>query len=304
MLASAMTGLAANFFSIQPDGRVHGALVEPEHDAEGEEVLGEVHLLGGHLEALEGPRVERADGDLEDVVAGERAVVEGVLGVAGLGQVLAAEGVLVDDDGAARRQVPEVGLERRRVHRHEHVRGVAGRVDVRGREADLEAGDARQRARRGPDLGREVRQGGDVVAEDGRGARELRAGQLHAVARIAREPDRDALQLLDGRGGLRGVSVVTRGRAPRSRPARHGLGRSSSSVPRGGRADRAPAGRRAAVGCVTGSIGGGDRATAVRRAAASSGAGRWASSSCSSPRPPSARARSSSSRSTRLAWRR
>ena len=185
------------------DGGLHGALEEPEHDAQGEEVLGQVDLLGGHLEALEGARVERADRDLEDVVVGERAVRQRVGRVAGLGQVLGREGVLVDDDGAAGRHVAEVGPQGRRVHGHQDVRRVAGRVDLRGGEADLEAGDAGQRAGRGADLGREVRQGGDVVAEDGSRAGELRPGHLHAVAGIAREADGDSLQFQD-----RGADVL------------------------------------------------------------------------------------------------
>ena len=58
--------------------------------------------------------------------------------------------------------------------------------------------DARQRARRGADLGREVRQRADVVAEDRGRPGELGAGELHAVAGIAGEADRDPLELLDG----------------------------------------------------------------------------------------------------------
>ena len=42
-----------------------------------------------------------------------------------------------------------------------------------------------------------VGQRADVVAEYGRGPRELRAGQLHAVAGVARETDRYPFELLD-----------------------------------------------------------------------------------------------------------
>jgi hypothetical protein len=61
---------------------------------------------------------------------------------------------------------------------------------------DLERGDPRQRPRRSPDLGREVRQRHQVVA-DQRGCRsEPVARQLDAVARIAREADDDPLSFL------------------------------------------------------------------------------------------------------------
>ena len=56
--------------------------------------------------------------------------------------------------------------------------------------------DARQRAGRGTDLGGEVRQGADVVAEDGGGPGELGPGELHPVAGIAGEADRDPLEFL------------------------------------------------------------------------------------------------------------
>jgi hypothetical protein len=54
---------------------------------------------------------------------------------------------------------PTFGLERGRVHRDQHVGSSPGRVDVGRGEADLEPGDAGQRARGRADLGREVRQG-------------------------------------------------------------------------------------------------------------------------------------------------
>ena len=53
--------------------------------------------------------------------------------------------------------------------------------------------DAGQRARGGADLGREVGEGGEVVAEQGGGVGELAAGDLHAVAGVAAEADDRAL---------------------------------------------------------------------------------------------------------------
>ena len=48
------------------------------------------------------------------------------------------------------------------------------------------------------DLGGEVGQRRDVVPEQRRLGRELRAGELHAVAGVAREADDDLGELLDG----------------------------------------------------------------------------------------------------------
>ena len=64
-------------------------------------------------------------------------------------------------------------------------------------EVELEARDARQRAGGRADLGGEVGQRRDVVAENRRLRRELRAGELHAVAGVAAEADDDLGQLLD-----------------------------------------------------------------------------------------------------------
>jgi hypothetical protein len=91
-----------------------------------------------------------------------------------------------------------VHLERGWVHRHEDVRLVTRREDVVVCEVDLEARDARQRAGRRTNLGREVGERHEVVAEDGSLAREAVAGELHAVAGIASEADHDPFELLDG----------------------------------------------------------------------------------------------------------
>ena len=132
------------------------------------------------------------------VVVVERAVVERADLVAGLLEVALLELVGVDDQRRALGQVAEVGLQCRRVHRHQHVRRVARRQDVVVGEVELEAGDARQRAGGGADLGGEVRQRREVVAEQGGLAGEAVARELHAVPRVAGEANRDLVELLDG----------------------------------------------------------------------------------------------------------
>jgi hypothetical protein len=103
---------------------------------------------------------------------------------------------VLDDVGPAR-QVGEVGLERGRVHRHQDIRRVAGGQDVMVGEVELEAGHPRQGAGRGADLGGEVRQRGEVVAEGRRLLGEPVSRQLHAIAGVARETDNDTVELLD-----------------------------------------------------------------------------------------------------------
>ena len=66
---------------------------------------------------------------------------------------------------------------------------VARREDVVVGEVQLEARHARQGARGRADLGREVRQRRQVVAERRRLRGEPVAGELHAVAGVTGEPD-------------------------------------------------------------------------------------------------------------------
>ena len=81
--------------------------------------------------------------------------------------------------------------------------------------------DAREGARGGADLRREVRERHEVVPEDRGLAREPVAGQLHAVAGVAGEADDDPLELLDGLrlGHGRGIAHAEAARTGAMRPA-------------------------------------------------------------------------------------
>ncbi|GAA3298223.1 hypothetical protein GCM10020295_33230 [Streptomyces cinereospinus] len=75
--------------------------------------------------------------------------------------------------------------------------GVARGEDVVVGEVQLERRDTRQRAGGRPDLGGEVRQRRQVVAE-GRGLRgEAVTGELHTVTRVPREPDDHSVETAD-----------------------------------------------------------------------------------------------------------
>ncbi len=60
----------------------------------------------------------------------QAAVGERIGRVAGFFQVRAGERVGVDNEVGAVGQVLQVGFQRRRVHGHQHVRGITGRENV------------------------------------------------------------------------------------------------------------------------------------------------------------------------------
>ena len=132
------------------------------------------------------------------VEVGERAVLERVRLVARLLEVPLVERVRVRDERPALREVADVHLERRRVHRDEDARLVARREDVVVGEVDLEARHAGSEP-----AGARISAGksGSVARsfpKSGRLAREAIARELHPVAGVAGEPDHDPFEVLDG----------------------------------------------------------------------------------------------------------
>ena len=173
------------------DRRFERAAEQPVDHAQGEEVLAPVLRADVERTVLQGAPRHRRQADPVQPEGVQAVVLERIRLVARPLQVARGELVGVDDDHAVIPQVAHVGLERRRVHGDQDVRGVARRMNVVICDSDLETGNARQRAGRRPDLGREVGQRGQIVADQRRRVRELGAGELHAVARITGEADDD-----------------------------------------------------------------------------------------------------------------
>ena len=116
------------------------------------------------------------------------------------------EGVRVGDDQRAGFEVVEVGFERRRIHRDQAVGAVTWGEDVPICDVNLERGNAGDRPGRGTDLGREVWERGEVVAEHRRASRELGARQLHPVPGVPCESNDNPIDLFRCRQGV-GLSV-------------------------------------------------------------------------------------------------
>ena len=183
---------------LQPVNQRGAVAVEhPQRQTQRPHVLAADRLLVAKPE-----RLDRVDGELGDVerqqlVARQAAVFQRVGSVAGLGEVAGVELAAVGDDHAALAQRAEVNLERRRVHRHQHVDLVARGLDVARAEVDLEGRHTEQGAGGRPDFGREVREGREIVAGQRGGQGELPAGQLHAVAGVACETNDDRVRVLN-----------------------------------------------------------------------------------------------------------
>ena len=178
--------------------RVERPAIEPVDQAEGEHVFAAIRFLGAKARFLGGGGVELVDGDAHEAIATQRAVIEGVIGVAGLAEVDGGEGIVVDDDDAAVADAGKIGLEGGGVHGDESVYFVAGGEYFGAGEVDLVSADAGESSSRGADFGGEIGEGADVVADGGGGIGELRPGELHAVAAVTGEANGDA-----GEGGGR-----------------------------------------------------------------------------------------------------
>ena len=128
--------------------------------------------------------------DGKEPVAFKAAIFQRIMRVARHLQILLIEGIVVDDQDAAFDQIGKIRDQCRGVHCHQGIDLVAGREDFLAGEMDLKPAHARLCAARGTNLGREIGKGRNVVADQGRGVGQLRAGQLHAVARVATESHR------------------------------------------------------------------------------------------------------------------
>ena len=171
--------------------------VQPGQQPQGEHVLGSFGVLAAQAEGLDGGHGQTGEVQLDDLVGLQGAVVTRILGVSDLLQVLRGELGGIKDDEAAAAKIAEVGGQGSRVHGHQDVGLVAWGGDVVIGEMHLEARDAGDGALGSTNLGREVRQGGDVIAMDGGLSGEAVTGQLHAVAGIAGESNDDSVEGLD-----------------------------------------------------------------------------------------------------------
>ena len=159
-----------------PDRRVERPLIDPVRHAEGKHVPAAVCIFGANLNIRHGLARHPAHRDAHDLaLARDHLIIERVvvLSVSTFFEVTLGKLVLVDNDQPADLDIVDVGFKARGVHREHRVDLVARRKDLVARELELEPGDPKRRAFGCPDLGWEIGEGGDVVAEDRAGGGEL-----------------------------------------------------------------------------------------------------------------------------------
>ena len=167
--------------------RLARTIEHPEREPKRPHILAAERFLVAKAERLH--RIHRQLGDVErqKLPLRQRPVGQRRHIITCLGEIARAELTLIGDDQAAGLERSDIRLERRRVHRDQHVGLVARRLDGGRSEVDLECRDAEQRPLRRPDLRRKIREGRQVVPCQCRGQRELPARQLHAVATVTRK---------------------------------------------------------------------------------------------------------------------
>ena len=176
----------------------YGAVVQPRTQAERKKVLAPNHGPVGKLEVGQLGGGQFGNRDFEQAYPrGEHLVLQRVPFESGLAEIGRIERVGIDNERATIAQLASMDRQRGRVHGNQNVRLVTRGEDLGAGEMQLKTADPGKGPRWCPNLGREVRQGGDVVTGKGRLVGELGAGQLHAVARIARKADYDAFDIFD-----------------------------------------------------------------------------------------------------------
>ena len=178
----------------------------PQREAQRPHVLGPQRILVAQAVGLDRLDGLFADVEGEQVVFGEAVVLERIGLVMRLVEVALGERAGVGNHQPAGLQRRDIGLQRRRVHRHKHIGRITRSVDFAAAEIDLEGRDAEQRALRRADFGGEIGERGQVIAGQRGRQGELPTRQLHAIAGIAGEAHNDAFggcgeAVLRGGGG-------------------------------------------------------------------------------------------------------
>ena len=201
-------GLLGKFLMEHLQRCLFGAVEQPAEQAEHEDVA--AFQNGFYVHAAVGQRGlgHRRYGHFHHL-SRDSQLLDGVVGLEQrLLEPFGLEGVDVNDDYSALFEKLVALLQGGGIHGYQHVAFVAGGVHAVA-YAHLKSAHAAERPLRGAYLCGIVGEGRDGVAETGRNVSENVAGQLHAVAGVAGEPDGHLVEVLNSPGGLiRSVHIV------------------------------------------------------------------------------------------------
>src|SRR6202041_3377590 len=171
------------------EGRLHGAVVEPVAHSQSEEIFAAVHAFRVQANIFQRGAGELGELNGKKTIAIQRMILERADGNLRLAQIAFSEVIGIDDEDPVGFQVRQVHFERGGIHGDQDVHAVSGRVHIARGEMDLEAADAGQCAGGGANLGRVVRESGQVVTVQGDRIGELASSDLHAVTGVTAEAD-------------------------------------------------------------------------------------------------------------------
>ena len=171
--------------------RLARTVEHPQREAQRPHVLAAQPILFAEAERLHGFQSARRNIERQHVERRESIVVERVGVVLRLVEVALGKLARVDDHQPTGLERRQVHLQRRRVHRDQHIGRVARSVDLARSEIDLECRNTEQRPLRRTDFRREVGECREIVARQRGRQGELPTGELHSVARVACKPDDD-----------------------------------------------------------------------------------------------------------------
>ncbi len=169
-------------------------VIHPRQQTQRKHILAALGLLPGQTELLQRLQRQRRQRHRMDPVPLQGPVLQRRHIPADLRHRPLRELVRVHDDLPAPGHIREIRPQRRRVHRHQHIRRVPRRENVMIREMQLERRHPRQRPGRRPDLRRKIRQRRQIIPERRRLRGEPVTRELHTITRITSEPDHHPIQ--------------------------------------------------------------------------------------------------------------
>ena len=181
-------------FRVQPiDNRLPVAVEHPQRQPERPHIFAPQRILVAHTERLHCFKRQRADVECQHLPFGEAAILNRVGRIFGFIKITLRKLAGIGNNQTALTQRADVGFERRRVHRHQHIRLIACGINRRRTEVDLERRHTEQGAKWRTDFCREIGERRKVVARKCRRQSKLTTGQLHPVATIACKTDNNRL---------------------------------------------------------------------------------------------------------------